>query len=1381
MPPGVVGRVIAHLDLDCFYAQVEHRRLKIGTPPYSSTDAPPLGVQQWDNLIAVNYAARAHGVKRGLSADAAREVCPRIQLVHVETIGGTGASSSSTLSLPPDRRTQKACLRRYREASEEVFAVFARHAARCERTSIDEAYLDLTAEASQWLATAIPGEDDKAARLGQLLTSMAAEATCAPDTVASRDEDAALLAAAVLVQRLRDEVLAETGFTVSAGIADNKLLAKLGSACHKPNRQTIVPKGYVREFMAKASLKDLRGLGGKLGEKLRAATGLDTQSPCSELMKIPLGDLQQHLGEKPGAFVWRLCQGIDAEEVKANKMVPKQYLSFKSFLPHIQNLDELEPWLHSLAGELVFRLQSHPSRRPRTMVLHHRGRTTDDHVQSWVLGRTDLLTKAVSRSSAFPAWPATVPSIVGVARKILQDRIPEAFPCSRVAIGATDFVEAHVGPQIAALLGARKASDPPATVVADTVGSPSRVSKAGGELAALLQASRQKHELQERDSLGSLDPHCRIDIDSEDEVQADSADEQSCLSQSQPQGAAGDEAPHPSPEVVVDDAFLESNGKLAAARLELLQQASCTGESAVPASCMASGTITEADGNAAGSAPPGHSAVPVGEVLSAALPASVPQKNSRGGTISKEMLWAEAEAQAVAPSAPFRKPEAPDGEGQVASFHKWSRLHFLGTWRERFEQWVKAGQQSGQVDHLINPDVRARLESDLPEAGVPGIPQSSWALVDMDCFFVSVATKSMTCPNGPSASTPTAVVSSFAATGEICSANYAARAKGVNTHLWTVARAKEVYPSLHMVPISEALLREVEATWQQVYQLLVIACHGEPDRVHMRSCDEAFIDIRDMGDAQAWAQALRAAVRAQTNCSCSVGLGPSQVVAKLAASSCKPDGSKQVMRAHVADFLALLPLTSLPQVGRQLAGKLEEHGLQKCSDVLPHSKGQLQHWLGTARGEMIWALARGEDVGDAAKPRERKTVSAEINFGVRPQCRADVLKLLGQVAKQMSERLSAMTLMANHITLKVKIALPGWVEPPWKKGGHGRCEDFSRSANLPQGSSDSAALLRHATRLLDVLDPDHLRIRGIGLAAKVEPCKAESAGLQHWFKASGDRTKGVSLSGGTASPAEPLLRTSIASATGAVVEAAGKASQPLLSAQAAQQAAPAAAPCVTGAIAAQPSRETSQGPLGGAPSSVGQTGSRRVDDLATVSEAADSSTKPACGGKRKRGEDTPVIIDSDTEDTLPPKAAAKVKCEVAAEVGMIVELDAERRGAKTGSGDSVSQSRTMKLPQIRCPVCGILQPDEASAQAHVNGHFDAPAEVPVQAPATSNTVSSQASKPPAARKPAEKRRSGPSAVVASKIGSSQKQARLSFAAAPTATCKEEPASKRSRS
>ena len=83
-----VWRLLCVCDVqDCFYCQVEHRRLGIARDV-------PLAVQQWDGLIAVNYAARECGIKRFTSIADALKLCPELKLVHVETIDQYGSDQS---------------------------------------------------------------------------------------------------------------------------------------------------------------------------------------------------------------------------------------------------------------------------------------------------------------------------------------------------------------------------------------------------------------------------------------------------------------------------------------------------------------------------------------------------------------------------------------------------------------------------------------------------------------------------------------------------------------------------------------------------------------------------------------------------------------------------------------------------------------------------------------------------------------------------------------------------------------------------------------------------------------------------------------------------------------------------------------------------------------------------------------------------------------------------------------------------------------------------------------------------------------------------------------------------------------------------------------
>ncbi|KAL8451701.1 hypothetical protein Emed_001863 [Eimeria media] len=135
--------VFCHVDLDCFYCQVEQRRLGV------SSDQP-LAVQQWESLIAVNYPARACSIRRGEKVKRALALCPDLKLVHVETLDSTqGHAPTKELSVvlqQPNWLTHKVTLQRYRDASAEVLSLLLDHCQQAEKASIDEVYFDLTAQ-----------------------------------------------------------------------------------------------------------------------------------------------------------------------------------------------------------------------------------------------------------------------------------------------------------------------------------------------------------------------------------------------------------------------------------------------------------------------------------------------------------------------------------------------------------------------------------------------------------------------------------------------------------------------------------------------------------------------------------------------------------------------------------------------------------------------------------------------------------------------------------------------------------------------------------------------------------------------------------------------------------------------------------------------------------------------------------------------------------------------------------------------------------------------------------------------------------------------------------------------------------------------------------
>ena len=90
---------------------------------------------------------------------------------------------------------------------------------------------------------------------------------------------------------MRAEVFKQTDFRCSAGIAHNKVMAKLIAGLHKPNKQTVLPSDQIQELFHKINIGKVRGLGGKLGESVMETFHCVTMA---DLSKVSLLNLRRY-------------------------------------------------------------------------------------------------------------------------------------------------------------------------------------------------------------------------------------------------------------------------------------------------------------------------------------------------------------------------------------------------------------------------------------------------------------------------------------------------------------------------------------------------------------------------------------------------------------------------------------------------------------------------------------------------------------------------------------------------------------------------------------------------------------------------------------------------------------------------------------------------------------------------------------------------------------------------------------------------------------------------------------------------------------------------------------------------------------------------------
>ncbi|CAL5871776.1 uncharacterized protein PFLUO_LOCUS6029 [Penicillium psychrofluorescens] len=439
-------RIIAHIDLDAFYAQCEMVRL--GTP----RDAP-LAVRQWESLIAINYPARPFGITRMLTAAEARKLCPTIVLQHVATFregeGGRWAYRDDSFK---NIKTDKVSLDPYRAESRKILETIKddlatwsedgqtkRLSANVEKASIDEVFIDLSPLVFSVLLQRYPElratsqDENRDAELPRPpTTAVEWNEDCLIDLDANETEeddpdwdDIAMRIGSEIVRSVRKAVWEKLNYTCSAGVARNKMLAKLGSACNKPDKQTVVRNRAVQLFLAGYKFTQIRMLGGKLGDQIRNFFGTEQ---VSELLNVPLDQLRAKLDDHTATWLYNTIRGEDRSEVNPRTQM-KSMLSAKSFRPSINSIDQAEKWLRIFAADIYGRLVEdgvlENRRRPRVITLHHR-----------------VTAQSRSRQMPIPASNTIDEGLLFDLAKILMRQVvaeAQAWPCSNLSLSVGSF------------------------------------------------------------------------------------------------------------------------------------------------------------------------------------------------------------------------------------------------------------------------------------------------------------------------------------------------------------------------------------------------------------------------------------------------------------------------------------------------------------------------------------------------------------------------------------------------------------------------------------------------------------------------------------------------------------------------------------------------------------------------------------------------------------------------------------------------------------------------------------------------------------------------------------------------------------------------------
>src|SRR5579864_1364636 len=245
------------------------------------------------------------------------------------------------------------------------------------------------------------------------------------------------------------------------------------------------------------------------------------------------------------------------------------------------------------------------------------------------------------------------------------------------------------------------------------------------------------------------------------------------------------------------------------------------------------------------------------------------------------------------------------------------------------------------------------------------------AHLDLDAFYAAVEELE----NPALRTQPLVVGGDPHGRGVVATANYVARRFGIHSAM-SSAEALRRCPQVVFVRPRHSLYREYSRhVWSTV--------RGIVPTVEQTGIDEGYLDLAEVASdflqARVVAEALQTAVRAGTSLTCSLGVAPCKVVAKIGSDARKPGGLTVVVPGQEAAFLAPFDVRRLPGVGPKAEERLRAAGVDTIGALAAMTDDALRAVLPGSVGTLLRDRARGID------PRVLEPATERISISVRSE------------------------------------------------------------------------------------------------------------------------------------------------------------------------------------------------------------------------------------------------------------------------------------------------------------------------------------------------------------------------------------------------------------
>jgi len=343
--------------------------------------------------------------------------------------------------------------------------------------------------------------------------------------------------------------------------------------------------------------------------------------------------------------------------------------------------------------------------------------------------------------------------------------------------------------------------------------------------------------------------------------------------------------------------------------------------------------------------------------------------------------------------------------------------------------------------------------------------------IDMDAFFISVEER-----DDPSFRGKPAAVCGSLSRSVVTSANYEARPYGIRAGM-PVQEAKRKCPPLILVPGDHSKYTETSA---RIFSIM----KDYTPLVEVASIDEAYLDVTQsqllFKSAFHIAQSIKEKIREKERLTCSIGVAPNKLLAKLGSRLQKPDGLSIIEKEKVGEILKDLPVSSLYGIGPKLEEALKSIGISTCGQLGEVHVSFLKKRFGVI-GERLHEMGLGLDDSPVV-PFDEEEDAKSISHSVTLEEDTSDSTLLRKVVLQLSERVSRRMRKDSFYCRRVVLTV--------------RYSDFytfSKQKTISRWINGGNEIFREALEIFESIShPKPIRLLGVGVSLlKKEWCQLD--------------------------------------------------------------------------------------------------------------------------------------------------------------------------------------------------------------------------------------------------------------------------------------------------